>query len=101
MVLAVTVVETLRIPMQGGCPVAVGMARGLTLSRTRCRRVAPPDPPPLIRTSRTHWVRTSEADNHYFEYYDKFRFFSSVLNSTGARKKEKTNIDIKHIVWFF
>lgn len=63
-VLAVTVEGILRIPMQGGCPVAVGMGRGVTLSRAQCRRVGPPDLPRLTRTSRTLWVRTTEPDNH-------------------------------------
>lgn len=62
--LAVTAEGILRIQMQGGCPVAVGMGQVATLSRAQCRRVGTLDMPPPTHTSRTVWVRTTVPDDH-------------------------------------
>lgn len=68
-VLAVTAEGISRTQMQGGCPVAVGMGQGATLSRVQCHRVGPLDIPLPTHTSHTVSVRNTVSSNH--SYYVK------------------------------
>lgn len=78
-VLAVTVEGILKIRMQVGCPMAVGMGLGATLTKVQCHRVGLQDMPP--HTSPRVWVRTTELLNHYY-YIQWWNSAKNTLNFT-------------------